>query len=82
MDEEWVPAHRVPAYIKREREPYLYQYVQIYGIQAVMPTYPSGLGIPIFPYQTREEVYKACIQKRCTWQELLNYKELPKDALI
>lgn len=81
-DEEWVPAHPVPSFISERKTPYLYRYIQIHGLRAVMPTYPSGLGIPIFPYQDREEVYRDCIRKRCTWQELLNYKEPPDNTVI
>lgn len=48
----------------------------------------NGLTIPIgFPYGVKSweqvaEVYKMCIAKRVTWEELLNYKEPPEDVLI
>lgn len=49
---------------------------------------PIGLTVPIgFPcgiesWEQVEAVYKLCIAKGITWEQLLNYKEPPEDALI
>jgi hypothetical protein len=40
--------------------------------------FPCGLN----SWEQVEEVYKKCIAKRVTWEELLNYEEPPEDVLI
>lgn len=49
---------------------------------------PIILQVPTgYPYGVKQRggviaVYKECIEKGVTWEELLNYKEPPEDVII
>lgn len=43
---------------------------------------PTGFPCGIESWEQVAEVYNKCIKQGVTWEELLNYKKPPDDALI
>jgi len=53
-------------------------YAMLHGKWSLMSS--KWPGADFGPYKSSEEVYKECLKKGVTWQELLNYK-LSKDMI-
>ncbi len=76
---EWREAFPVPFdQRQRERMPYATRYCMLYGMHRLM----SREWTDIRPYRSQEEVYRACIEKGCTWEKLLDDKGVRPDVLL
>ena len=51
-------------------KPYKARYAQLHENAVIPEKWFDG---DISPYKNTEEVYRACLEKGVTWQELLNY---------
>ena len=77
MDYE-VKCPNLPPMIDEKRMPYAAKYFRLFGFQTGMISSWDVYG----EYKTTEEVYKACIEKKCTWQELLHFKGYSKNEVL
>ncbi len=65
-------------YLGLEGLPNMAHYIAIHGVRldSIMSIYNVKA-----PYKDREEVYAACIERGCTWQELLDFKGYDENIL-
>lgn len=70
-------AYPVPEWIDREKMPNTAHYIAIHGLGKMLSVWDDLKG-----YKDREAVYEACIEKGCTWQELLGFKGYSKKELL
>lgn len=73
-----VECPRLPSSINERTMPYTAQYFRLFGFKSGMISMWDSMG----QYSTAEEVYKACIEKKCTWQELLDFKGYPENEVL
>ncbi len=73
MNEEWVKAFPVPFPEEyKKTHPNAVKYCMRHGIyKMISEKWPPNLG----SYKNTEEVYAACLESMCTWEELLGHKE-------
>ena len=75
-NDEWIKCYQVPD-ISRQETPYKWRYASIHGFNHCIPK----LFGPSMPKgKTEQDVYKEALEKRITWEQVLNYK--PDDSLI
>lgn len=68
----------LPKLIDEKRMPYTAKYFRLFGFQHGMM---SSWDVTK-TYKDREDVYAACIEKGCTWQELLDFHGYDKDEWL
>ena len=80
LGSEWHKAYPVP-FGKEEQEerPYATKYCMIHGAWKMMS---KEWGPPLKQYEDQEEVYKECLERGCTWEELLDFKGYDPDIVL
>lgn len=63
--------------IDAERYPHTVKYLQKHGLGGAMSIWDLK-----HPYKTTEQVYKECLKRGVTWQQLLNFKGYSKNILL
>lgn len=63
--------------IDAERYPHTVEYLQKHGLGGAMSIWDLK-----HPYKTTEQVYKECLKRGVTWQQLLNFKGYSKNILL
>ena len=66
-----IKTYTIDEYLARE-QPRAAIYAMLHGKWSLMSS--KWPGVNFGPYKSTEEVYKACVEKGVTWQELLGYK--------
>ena len=79
MKNDMQPAFPVPFdEIYKKNHPYATRYCMINGIHEMMPRD----WVDLKSYASSEDVYRACLEKRCTWKELLGFKGYPDNVVL